>query len=106
MTYQLVKLEEYTSDALLQETLKLFASGGIDLPTAQAAAWHLADKMTWDELRAKQVDRLGGLDPLPFFSEGELRAADELIAQARANAKESSGGAEKRVKERAETAAR
>lgn len=116
MSYRLVKLEDYTHDAVLQETLKIFAAGSLDLPTAQAAAWHLTDNLSWDALRNKQIDRLGGLDPLPFFSEDELRAAEELIQQARRSAKEKAieqpndppRAAQKREKrtERAETAAR
>jgi hypothetical protein len=87
LKYQLVKLEDYSNDPVLHETLKLFASGASDLQTAQAAAWHLTDNMSWDELRDKQIERLI-FEPVPFFGEGKVDAARDLVGQARAKAKE------------------
>lgn len=109
LTYQLVRLEDYTNDGVLQEALKLFAEGGIDLPTAQAAAWHLTDKLSWETLRAKQIEQWGGLDPVPFFSEDELARAENLVQQARRRAKEQppvDARREQSRRERTETAAR
>ncbi len=83
MTYKLVKLEEYTSDPALQETLKLFAAGGTDLQTAQAAVWHLTDKMSWDELRGKEIEQPGGLPSLPYFSSSQIDDAEKLIRKVR-----------------------
>lgn len=83
MTYKLVKLEVYTSDPALQETLKLFAATDIDLQTAQAAVWHLTNNMSWDQLRAKEIDRLGGLNPLPYFSDKQLEDAEKMIGEIR-----------------------
>lgn len=82
MTYRLVKLEDYTGDRVLQETLKLFASGQTDAQSAQAAVWHLTDKMSWDDLRAKQIDRLG-LDPVLYFDARQVDDAEKLIETAR-----------------------
>lgn len=93
MTYRLVKLEDYSSDPVLHETLKLFAAGATDTETAQAAVWHLTDKMSWSELKAKQIDRIG-LDPLPYFNEKQVDAAERLVNQARAQAKDSPRKAE------------
>ncbi|HEY3964565.1 MAG TPA: hypothetical protein VGM05_08465 [Planctomycetaceae bacterium] len=85
--YQLVKLETYSSDPVLHETIQLFVSGATDAETAQAAVWHLTDKMSWDDLHAKQIDRLS-LDPVPYFGEGKVDAAKELIQQAQDKVKE------------------
>jgi hypothetical protein len=79
MKYQLVKLEDYTNDPALQETLKLYAAGEADLQTAQAAVWHLTDKMSWEDLRSKEIDRLGGVEPLSYFSQKEVDGAESLI---------------------------
>jgi hypothetical protein len=87
LKYKLVKLEDYSNDPVLHETLKLFVSGATDTETAQAAVWHLTDKMSWDDLRNKQIDRLS-LDPVPFFSEGKVDAARELVHQAQAKVNE------------------
>ena len=43
--------------------------------------------MSWDDLRAKQIDRLS-LDPVPYFGEGKVDAARELIKQAQEKAKD------------------
>ncbi len=83
MTYKLVKLETYTADPALQEALKLFATSEIDLQSAQAAIWHLTDKMSWNDLRGKQIERLGGLDPLPYFSDKQIDDAEKLIDDVR-----------------------
>ncbi len=99
MTYKLVKLEDYTSDPALQETLKLFAAGETDLQSAQAAVWHITDRMSWEELRSKQIEQPGGLPPLSYFSENQVNDAEILIRQVR----EKGGNAPPR---RTETAAR
>ena len=63
----------------------LFASGAIETETAQAAVWHLTDKMSWSDLKAKQIDRIG-LDPLPYFNASQVDAAEKLVEQARQKA--------------------
>ena len=87
MKYQLVKLEDYSNDLVLHETLKLFASGATETETAQAAVWHLTDKMSWSDLKAKQIERIG-LDPVPYFNEKHVDAAEKLVDQAREQAQE------------------
>src|SRR4029077_12128658 len=59
MSYKLVKLEDYTSDTALQETLNVFGSSDVDLQAAQAAVWHLTDKMSWQDLREKRQEQWG-----------------------------------------------
>jgi hypothetical protein len=88
MTYKLVKLESYTSDPALQELLIEVAAGEIDSKSAQAAVWHLTDKMTWDELAAKAIDHLGGVDPEPYFSGAQIAAAREMLAGAQSRARQ------------------
>jgi hypothetical protein len=39
----------------------------------------LTDKMSWDDLRAKQIDRLGGVEPLSYFSQKDVDGAEALI---------------------------
>ncbi len=89
MTYKLIKLEEYTKDPVLQELLAMIGSGKLDdnKQAAQAAAWNLTDKMSWEKLAAKEIDRIVGEND-PYFSQGELLAARELVIQAQARARE------------------
>lgn len=88
MKYQLVKLEEFTKDAVLQETLKRFAAGEAERPVAQAAAWHLTDSMSWKELESKRIERAGGVPGRAYFEARQLKGAKELIEKATEAAEE------------------
>lgn len=88
LRYELVKIEDYSKDPLLHETLKAFVAGAVDVETAQAAAWHLTDNMSWGELKAKLSDQLGAVEPTPFFDESKVNAAAELISRVQAQIQE------------------
>ena len=46
---------------------------------AQAAAWHLANGLSWEELANKQIEHLvGGSEP--WFSPDEIRSAMQIAA--------------------------
>jgi hypothetical protein len=80
MTYRMVKVEQFTKDPALTELIRLVGMNRIHLPSAQAAAWHLSDKMSWRELASKSIKRLGGAPPRPYFSGVELFQAQKLVA--------------------------
>lgn len=86
MTYKLVPLENYTGNLALREFLMVLGSNELDSGAAQAAAWCLANDMSWESLSAKTVGRLGGVDDDPYFSAAQIAAAQELVAAARAKA--------------------
>jgi hypothetical protein len=88
MTYRLIRLEEYTSDPVLQELLEMVGTGKLDSAVAQAATWNLTDKMSWEKLAAKEVERVGGVPNDPYFSDSELAAARQLVVQAQARARD------------------
>jgi hypothetical protein len=81
MTYQVVPLESYTPDPVLQELLKSFGTGSLDQMAVQAAAWHLADHLSWNEVAAKQIRHLGAV-PVPYFNQAQIQAARKLVAAA------------------------
>jgi hypothetical protein len=83
MTYKLVKLEDFTSDPALRETLNVFGTSDVDLQAAQAAVWHLTDKMSWQTLREKRQEQWGGGEPPAYFSEAQIDEAENLIRQVR-----------------------
>ena len=87
MRYKLVKLETYTTNVALQELLIRVGAGEVDPQAAQAAAWHLSDRMSWEALAAKEIDRLGGVENDPYFSAAQLSKARELVAQAESQAR-------------------
>lgn len=90
MTYKVVPLENYSQNKVLQETLKNFGRGGVDRTVAQAAAWHLTDKLSWNDLANIKKYTLPGVytSQVPIFSMSELHAAEKLITQATKQAEE------------------
>ena len=92
MTYKLVPTETYTKDTVLQELLAGIATGKLNRNVAQAAAWHLTDDMSWEQLAAKTIKRVGGLGNQPYFTREEILAAMSLVSAAEAKAREKNEG--------------
>ncbi|MFN9370230.1 MAG: hypothetical protein ACK6CT_15940, partial [Planctomycetia bacterium] len=61
--------------------------GEISQKVAQAAAWHLANGLTWERLAAEMIDHAGGDPDAPFFAPWELEAAFRVVEVATTNAK-------------------
>ena len=79
--YEVRPIEAFTSDANVQELCKMVGAGNIDQRAAQAAAWHLANHMTWEQLIDKKVHHLLGGDEI-YFTSSEIRAAMQLTDRA------------------------
>jgi hypothetical protein len=79
--YEIRPIEEFTTDVNVQELCKMVSAGKIDQRAAQAAAWHLANHMTWEQLMDKKVHHLLGGDEI-YFTEAEIRAAMQLTDRA------------------------
>ena len=80
--YELVPLESFTSEAGVVELVKMLSRREIDQPTAQAAAWHLADGMSWEKLARKiSVRHLNGVSER-FFTGDQLAAAKDAVTEA------------------------
>lgn len=90
MTYKPVRLEEYTDDKVLRETLRIFGTGRMDQIAAQAAAWHLTDKLSWDRLASLKEYTLPGVytSQVPTFSTVQLQTAQQLVDVAAQRARE------------------
>ncbi len=97
--YEIKKIDDFTKDAKVHEVLKMLASGKVPQRIAQAATWHFANDMSWDQLAAKKVNRLGVPDTA-YFSQAELRAALQLsmaaekLADAKKESQQSSSSGE------------
>jgi len=94
--YKVVPVDEYTKDDQLSALLSLVGSKSIDPQVAQAAAWHLANKLSWDDLTVKRSNEIGETD-LPYFSQQALAQAQQLVIEVRRVAHE-------RAEQRAKTA--
>ncbi|MDA1165668.1 MAG: hypothetical protein O3B13_21435 [Planctomycetota bacterium] len=82
MEYHIFPVEHVSKDPVLKELLNLVASGRINENVAQAAAWHIANGMTWQELSAMKFRTAGNLPDKPHFSYAELSYAQNLVAAA------------------------
>jgi hypothetical protein len=80
MKYRLVPLSEVNSEPALGDVLTSYLRGHCTQEAAQAAAWHLASEMSWDELAALQIRRATGMRS-PYFSAAGLREARRLAEQ-------------------------
>lgn len=87
MTYRIGKVEEISNDPVLEETLKMVASGQLDPQAGQAATWHITDKMSWEQLAAKSIPHVGR-PATPYFSPETLARARNIHVTAVARAKE------------------
>ena len=81
MAYKLVALETFSTDPKLQSLLEALGRGELPQKIAQAATWHVANGLTWEELSAKKIDRLGRPDDA-WFTPTELMAAHRSVAVA------------------------
>jgi hypothetical protein len=88
--YELRPLDTVVRDPATMEAIRMLATGEIDQKDAQAAAWHLCNGLSWEELE-KKIGRkhLTGQIDL-FFTADHLARGKEIVkeAQKRAAAKE------------------
>jgi hypothetical protein len=73
--YKLIPIDSYAKNGQVTEVVKMLSKGEIDQHSAQAAAWHLQNGLTWDELVHKVgVKHLNGrVDP--YFTAINLQRA-------------------------------
>jgi hypothetical protein len=79
--YEIRPIETFTSDPKVQELCKLLGTGQLNQRAAQAAAWHLANHMTWEQLIDKKIHHLLGGNEIYFTSE-DIRAAMQIADRA------------------------
>lgn len=89
IVYKLAPLNELSTDPRIAETLRMIANDEITQPVAQAAAWHMQDKLSWQELLVKnKVERMDGYFER-YFRPQHLNFAQRVVAvsQERAEAR-------------------
>lgn len=81
--YRLHPVSRVSKDPVLYELLSTVGTGRVDGQAAQAAAWSISDKMSWQQLANKSVEHLGGgQPPTPYFTQEQILAGQMLLAQA------------------------
>ena len=88
--YEIKPLDEVTTNEAVRELLTTFGKQGMNQRLAQAAAWHLASGLSWDELANKQIEHLVGGNEA-WFSPDEIHSAMQIaqtaVAQSEKNPK-------------------
>lgn len=87
MQYEIHPIEDFSTKPELKTLLTNFGREGGDQRATQAAAWHLSNDMTWEELAAKQIEHLDGSSEI-WFSPDEIRAGMAISQKAKVDAEE------------------
>jgi hypothetical protein len=82
--YRLQPLDSVSQDPRLEFVLMALANGRVSQRVAQAAAWHVANGLSWERLAAETIRHAGGVPDEPFFQRAELAGAMQLVAAAQA----------------------
>ncbi len=80
--YKMEPADKYTSNGEVQAVCKLLGEGKLDQHAAQAAAWHVANHMSWDDLANMKVFPHFPQYTRPYFSPTELREAVVIVDRA------------------------
>jgi hypothetical protein len=79
--YEIKPIDSFTDKPAVHELCAMVGSGRIPQRAAQAAAWHLQDGMSWQELAAKQIRFANGTSR-PYFAPQELQAGLQIATAA------------------------
>jgi hypothetical protein len=85
MHYELKPIESVSDKAEVQELCRMLGQGQVSQQAAQAAAWHLANGMTWEQLAGlRRVFALARISE-PYFTQAQLaegkKAAEAVTEQ-------------------------
>ena len=83
IAYQLTPMKAFTSDPHVREVCSMLGRGEIDQVSAQAAAWHLTDNLSWNQLvRKVKIRHLDGRVEM-FFSPRHIQRALKIVSVAK-----------------------
>jgi hypothetical protein len=79
MKYTVIPLESLNTDPRVATVCNLLGQGRIGQNTAQAATWHLANGLSWEQLAHKNRSESKYTGNVPWFHEAELHTAMRLV---------------------------
>lgn len=85
--YEIKPITALTSNSAVHELLMQFANDKYNQRAAQAAAWHLNNNMSWQQLAAKKIPHLNRPSE-PYFTRSELEAAMRIAEDAKSLAEQ------------------
>jgi hypothetical protein len=80
LRYVIMPVEQYSRNSVFHKLLPLFTKTKISQRVAQAAAWHVANDLSWAELSSILNSRSSV--PVPLFTSNDLRLAQALVEKA------------------------
>lgn len=95
--YELKPLETVTSEPGVKEVVMALGTKGMSQRAAQAAVWHLANGLSWQQLATKRIEHLDGTSE-SWFHPNEIRAGVQIanvavrVAAAKEKTSKSPGG--------------
>lgn len=92
MPYRIKPIAEATDKPEVRALCGMLGRGEISQRSAQAAAWHLNNEMSWDQLGAKRAQIVFGQLRVPFFTRRELAEGKEAATKAGGLVKQSTTG--------------
>ena len=88
VAYEIRDIKEVTHDSRVVDLCKLLGYGKLNQSTAQAAAWHLTDGLSWQELVSKvKMTHLDGTFEL-YFNRGQILQAQQVVGFVTAQAEQ------------------
>lgn len=87
MRYEIRPIESFTDKAEVIELCKMLGRRSIDQQSVQAAAWHLTDGMTWEELSRKPGRRHWNGSFEPYFTPQHIAFGARIASEAERLAK-------------------
>jgi hypothetical protein len=89
--YKIQPLEKLNNDPKIAEMISMLANDEIAQPVAQAAAWHVTDDKSWQELSfMNRVESMNGYFER-FFTQNQLLFAQQVVNVSEQRAKDSAG---------------
>jgi len=85
--YEIKPLESYTAKPGVREVCQMLGDGKLNRRAAQAAAWHLNNDMSWEQLAAKRLRHANGTSE-PYFTAQEIQGGIQIATTASAMAKQ------------------
>jgi hypothetical protein len=79
MKYEIKPISAMTNDGRVIEVLNLHGTGHLSHAVAQAAVWHLANQISWQQLASKRRRQLVGANN-PYFSHATLLQAVKVVS--------------------------
>jgi len=86
--YQMRPIESVTDKAEVRALCGMLGRGEVSQRAAQAAAWHLNNGMSWEQLQAKRAEIVFGRLRAPFFTRQELAEGKKAAEKAGEMAKQ------------------